>query len=116
MVDRQAETASSPESDSRQAGKKTRPGLLIFSSQPEARCRRVEVSGMLRVGRGEDVDVWLDDAGASRLHALFSMRDGRVDVTDAASTHASQLHALAASIAKSSYGQYLLRVLDEKVY
>ena len=38
----------------------------------------------------------------------IAFRQGYID--------ASQLHALAASIAKSSYGQYLLRVLDEKVY
>jgi glucose-1-phosphate thymidylyltransferase len=29
---------------------------------------------------------------------------------------ATQLRALAAKIAKSSYGQYLLRVLEETVY
>jgi transcriptional regulator with GAF, ATPase, and Fis domain len=86
-VDREAATASIHS----QAAERPRPkrGLVMVFDGSGIAHRPVPVNGTLRIGRGADADVVLDDPATSRLHASISSSSpsSGLEIADAGSAH-----------------------------
>jgi DNA-binding NtrC family response regulator len=86
MVDRHADTASLDAA--RPARGKARRGVVVvYDGTIGTRWRAVLVDRRLEIGRGEQAEVLLDDASASRRHALIEPCGDRLELSDAGSAH-----------------------------
>lgn len=58
---------------------------LVVTRGPDAGSRHALVTGEVRIGRHPDAHIFLDDVTVSRRHALLTVVDGTVVLTDQAS-------------------------------
>jgi DNA-binding NtrC family response regulator len=83
MIDVHTETAS--HEHSLEAARRPRTAGLFAIASPGPLPPVIALGRALRIGRGEDADVVLEDAKASRLHASIELCAGELVVTDLAS-------------------------------
>jgi transcriptional regulator with GAF, ATPase, and Fis domain len=84
-VDRKAETASLASAGPVQQA--PTPGLVLVHDGRGLAHELVPVTAPLSIGRGEEADLQLDDASASRLHARVDRDGATLTIDDLGSTH-----------------------------
>jgi len=63
------------------------PARLVLLTPPAPGAEFALSRPRLRVGRSEDLDIWINHKSISRVHATIDVEDGRFEITDAESAN-----------------------------